>query len=790
MFALGIRYLNGWSMAAADGANKQRAEWPPHPDRVFMALAAAWLETGGDSAGDVDEAYRQEGEALRWLEALPPPAIAASDAATRTPVASYVPVNDAQVGSRLPDGGGLDKLKGAGLAVLPQHRSRQPRGFPVAIPHDPTVHLIWREAEPDVHRAALERLAAKVTHVGHSASFVQAWVEEDRAVTAAWEPVEGTAVHRLRIPSAGRLDGLIRSCNRTAWIGYHDLRGEIERAEIDARAMKPPPRTVWRGFADAVLLAAETETRRHPDYPGAKAGDAVAAAHLADALVGDTGIAAVRALIDRVSESSMPVLVSAHAYERENVNAIPIALAELLGERLGLASEDAIVQTNIVSHTGADGYGRLARQARFEGEVVKGREYVMVDDFIGQGGTLANLRGWIEKRGGAVVGAVALTGKSYSAKLTSSREQLHELRERHGPDFEKWWREHFGHSFDCLTQSEARYLARSPDVDTIRSRLAEAQQDGNGPGRTRSPREQRRHIAELKARLRERFPDGPPAAPRRPVPARWQGYDRPRKAASTDMRHSLFDPRIIVLCIKGRQVTLPSTLKLTAALRGLLMGACPEQPPPEWFSGHRPDGTATSAPHLALIPLPFVGSQHADGRIMGLALVLPRGLDPLEAGRCLEPCLRDPATGLAREHRLFSARWLDCAVELEARERPPRNLDPDTWTRPSRVWASVTPVVLNRHFDGKDKWARAAESVKGACEHIGLPRPREVLLHPVSLVEGAPHAREYPQLTRKSDGGQRSHNHAVIVFDAPVGGPVIVGAGRFRGYGVCRPVDG
>ena len=281
-----------------------------------------------------------------------------------------------------------------------------------------------------------------------------------------------------------------------------------------------------------------------------------------------------------------------------------------------------------------------------------------------------------------------------------------------------------------------------------------------------------------------------PAAPLRPVPAGWQGYDRPPEDDSTDTRHSVFDPRIIVLGIKNKQVSLPATLKLTAALRGLLMGACPEQPPPEWFSGHRRDATPTSAPHLALIPLPFVGSQHADGRIMGLALVLPRVLDPMEAGRCLEPCLRDPATGLAREHRLFSAQWLGCTVELEARERLPRNLDPNTWTRPARVWASVTPVVLNRHFDGKDKWDRAADSVKGACEHIGLPRPREVLLHPVSMVEGTPPAREYPQLARKSDGGRRSHNHAVIVFDEPVCGPVIVGAGRFRGYGLCRPMDG
>ena len=218
------------------------------------------------------------------------------------------------------------------------------------------------------------------------------------------------------------------------------------------------------------------------------------------------------------------------------------------------------------------------------------------------------------------------------------------------------------------------------------------------------------------------------------------------------------------------------------------MRECPEQPPSEWFSGHRPDGTPTLAPHLALAPLPFVDSHHADGRIMGLALVLPRGLDAREAGRCLESILRDSGTGLPRERRLFDGDWLECAVELDTRERPPANLDPRTWTAPSRVWASVTPVVMNRHFNGKDKWQRAAESVKDMCAHIGLPRPREVLLHPVSLVEGVPHAREFPQLTRKHDGGRRSHGHAVVVFDEPVHGPVLIGAGRFRGYGLCRPV--
>ena len=789
MFALGLRYLNGWSMAASDGARKERAEWPPHPDRVFMALVAAWFETGEDN---------EEGAALRWLEGLPPPSIAASDASQRSPVVSYVPVNDPRV-SRAPSESSLsrlhdfkqkhDKLKDAGLVVVPEHRSRQGRGFPVAVPHDPTMHLIWRQAL-DGHGDALARLAGKVTHIGHSASFVQAWVEDGCDISATLEPTAGLATHRLRIPSTGRLDRLARSCNRASWIAYHDLRDEIDRAEADLKAMKQPPRTAWRqDFPDAVLLAPESETKQHPAYAAAKSGDAMAAAKLVHALVGEAGVAAIRVLVGRVGDGQ-PILVSAHAYEREGVNSIPASLSKLLSERLGMPFDTNVVQINVVGHTGADGYGRLARQAAFDGVIERGRQYVVVDDFIGQGGTLANLRGWVENKGGTVVGAVGLTGKPYSAKLKVTKEQLHELRQKHGRNFEKWWREHLGHSFDCLTQSEARYLARSPDVDTIRDRLAAAMRKGGGRSHTRSPREQRSHIGDLKAELAERFPDGEPRRPARPATGLWQGYARPRQAErDATAAHSVFDPRIVVLAIRGRRVSLPATLKLTVALRGLLMRECPLQPPPGWFSGHRSDGKPTVSPHMALAPLPFVGAPHADSRVLGLALILPRGLNPDEAGRGLDSILHDSATGLPRAHRLFDGQWLECTVEFDARERPPVNLSPHTWTTRSRTWASVTPVVLNRHFDGKDRWERAAENVKDACQHIGLPRPAEVLLHPVSLVEGVPHAREFPRLTRKRDNGRQSHAHAVIVFDTPVSGPVLVGAGRFRGYGLCRPMD-
>ena len=58
MLAMSIRYLMGWAMAT-DPADRTRPEWPPHPDRVFMAMAAAYFE--GGNAGD-------EREALEWLE--------------------------------------------------------------------------------------------------------------------------------------------------------------------------------------------------------------------------------------------------------------------------------------------------------------------------------------------------------------------------------------------------------------------------------------------------------------------------------------------------------------------------------------------------------------------------------------------------------------------------------------------------------------------------------------------------------------------------------------------------
>src|SRR5262249_56554400 len=105
MLTLGIRYLNGFA-AAADPYDRDSAEWPPHPGRVFMALAAAHFQTGGPAS---------EYAALEWLEMQGSPLMHAADALSRGVITQFVPVNDKAGPSK------------ATLQMLPISRDRQAR---------------------------------------------------------------------------------------------------------------------------------------------------------------------------------------------------------------------------------------------------------------------------------------------------------------------------------------------------------------------------------------------------------------------------------------------------------------------------------------------------------------------------------------------------------------------------------------------------------------------------------------------------------------------------------------
>lgn len=215
----------------------------------------------------------------------------------------------------------------------------------------------------------------------------------------------------------------------------------------------------------------------HADRHAAKTGGAAAADGLVGDLVEVSGILSLTGMIG----GEVPIVASVHAQEAEGVNAIPEALAGVIAERLRLQTDTVIVQSNLVDYSGTDGFSRLARQALFDGDVVVATACLMVDDFIGQGGTLANFRGHIEAGGRRVIEGVALTGKPFSSKPALSDQRLSELRYKHG-ELEDRWRARFGFGFDAVTESEARYLVGAADADTIRNRVTAAASAADGGG--------------------------------------------------------------------------------------------------------------------------------------------------------------------------------------------------------------------------------------------------------------------------------------------------------------------
>ena len=112
--------------------------------------------------------------------------------------------------------------------------------------------------------------------------------------------------------------------------------------------------------------------KKHAGYRAAKSGDTDAAADLVASAFNETQALAMAEQLAARGHTA-PTLVSAHAYESDGVNAIPEVFADVLGRRLGWPVDGGILQTNVVAHTGADGWSRMARPAAFDGPVAAGR---------------------------------------------------------------------------------------------------------------------------------------------------------------------------------------------------------------------------------------------------------------------------------------------------------------------------------------------------------------------------------------------------------------------------------
>jgi hypothetical protein len=230
-----------------------------------------------------------------------------------------------------------------------------------------------------------------------------------------------------------------------------------------------PLRMPWEAdFPPVAIHAPRAEVSTHPWFAGARSGDVDAAA----LLVADTCSGPVVDWLAELGKGSDPLLASVHPQKASGLNVLPGVLAHGLHLLLGWELETELVQANVIDHVGDVGFNHLAQQAVFAGAVEPGRAYVLVDDFIGQGGTLTNLRGHIMAAGGRVLGATVLTGNTSSSVLRLEPGRLQQLRDQHG-SIEQWWQEYFGFGFDCLTHAEAGFLLGHEDSAAVRGWIIE-----------------------------------------------------------------------------------------------------------------------------------------------------------------------------------------------------------------------------------------------------------------------------------------------------------------------------
>ena len=219
--------------------------------------------------------------------------------------------------------------------------------------------------------------------------------------------------------------------------------------------------------------------------------------------------------------------------------------------------------------------------------------------------------------------------------------------------------------------------------------------------------------------------------------------------------------------VSGRRVTAVTALFKQAVLRQhqRIHG----EPPPV-LHGH---GFTRNGYELArFLALPDVGYPQSRGRIHGLALWMPPGSDANVRQRA-----RDAAFAVQR----LIGRGLDVSVMPRQGEDRPVAANPARWMSRSRCWVTAFPAIHER------RGALDLEEVSRWCAHAGLPAPTRFRSARSPLTHGAVDLAPV-EVNRPGRTGL-PYSHVQLWFEEAVVGPVVIGAGRQRGFGLCVPVD-
>lgn len=225
----------------------------------------------------------------------------------------------------------------------------------------------------------------------------------------------------------------------------------------------------------------------------------------------------------------------------------------------------------------------------------------------------------------------------------------------------------------------------------------------------------------------------------------------------------------------------------------------------ELLSGHCASNSKDGNPHIAIVPLPSLNASNtADGRIRRIALLGYASSERQATAReiyetvfnALDGHLSPGHTPITQKGEKTPVRIVRCDVSSDKIWR--------YLTAKSRVWESVIPVAVARHFkvplfraDGKTELSlnerhlrRCEEIVKllrDSLKHIGVPvalaETCRIEVTPSPLILHTHRAEQY-----RPPGEKAFMSHARIEFPCRVRGPLLLGDRRHFGLGLFAAV--
>ncbi len=306
----------------------------------------------------------------------------------------------------------------------------------------------------------------------------------------------------------------------------------------------------------------------------------------------------------------------------------------------------------------------------------------------------------------------------------------------------------------------------------------------------------------------------------RAMPAIITRYTPPGPQARPAARQTGLGDWLVMPLAAGQRLPLTRTQDLTRAVRGALMAhaAQPVSPVISGHSGAAGDPAPTEVPHMSVLALPNVSHVHSDGLIHAVAIGLPAHLAPDDRSAVLGALEQWAHRSTEGDYdlQLPGGRVYQLGAPVthaatsgagSAETGPDRRIASRRfWSRRAQSWSSVTPVALDRHprlgkNDDYDQFnAAIAPLVEDMCRRVGLPPPVEstaspaavwAAVPPVGIGAGRPAPRTFPQFRVGGRNDRRRFTtHLTIRFAEPVQGPIILGAGRFFGYGLFLPTPG